>query len=101
MKCLICHEAKMTCEDTTLGLEADDVFDVCDSCRADAALGRAVRRMVVHPNPVSLRVYGGQWTVEQEEMCEDGQVRCYPMHEGTEDQPEAALAAAGLVEVGK
>ena len=71
-----------------------------DETKADAALGRAVRKMVTHPKPVQLCVWAGRWYVEEFEPCNsDGENgRFNAMHECSEDQPEAALLAAGLME---
>lgn len=101
MKCLICLKVEEDDFDRAIGLAADEGLNVCDSCRSDAALGRAVRRMVVHPRALQLCVAGGQWSVEEMILTAGGHdyFRMNMIHEHTEDQPEAALAAAGLMEV--
>lgn len=90
MKCLICGVANLTAYEDEIGMDIDDVLGVCEPCLADAALGRAVRRMpawtFIYQNSVG-------WFCGTE------------MSQGTRtygpkaDTPEAALTAAGLMEV--
>jgi len=69
----------------------DDVFDgsVCKQCRADAALGRAVRRM--ESAGLWSGIYG--WFV-----LNKGLPWCGKRRSSHGNTPEAALRAAGLME---
>lgn len=61
---------------------------LCADCVADAALGRAVRRI---PDMAKL------WHAESRWYLHPGDAPCLPL--GTGNSPEAALKAAGLMEV--
>lgn len=85
--CLLCG---LACEPEVTGLFSKGQFGICPRCRADAALGRAVRRMpawtFIYQNSVG-------WFCGTE------------MSQGTRtygpkaDTPEEALRQAGLMEV--
>lgn len=81
-KCILCEQLK-----PYVWHQSATTF-ICADCRADAKLGRAVRRMPV--DAYLLRVAGG-WQADAGIVPD--------IAEG--DTPEAALAAAGLMEVKK
>jgi len=87
MLCLICRKAKLSSQEKSLGIEDDEICDVCEPCRADAALGRAVRKI---PDMAKL------WHAEVRWYLHPGDAPCLPL--GTGSTPEAALVAAGLME---
>lgn len=88
-ECLICARA---CEPEAQmrGALAGDLFGVCPRCRADAALGRAVRMM---PDGSSLIRVGREWVLQTMDRSVSS--------EGWSLSPEAALQAAGMMEVEK
>ena len=83
--CLICgKEFEST---RCVGNGDTQKFWICDSCFADAALGRAVRKI---PDMAKL------WHAEVRWYLHPGDAPCLPL--GTGNTPEAALIAAGLME---
>ena len=90
MKCLICGTANLSPLEDEMDMEIDDVLGVCADCVADAALGRAVRKMPA-------------WTFIYRNSV--GWFSGTEMSHGTRtygpkcDTPEAALQAAGMMEV--
>lgn len=87
MECIVCGNSAQD-HGMTFTSSSGDVWGACNACRADAALGRAVRRMPV--DAYLLRVAGG-WQADAG-MVPD-------IAEG--DTLDAVLQAAGLMEVEK
>lgn len=90
MKCPLCNKKWEALIEIIIG--DSGAPHVCDSCHADAALGRAVRRMpktgshLWHHRDNTWGFYDG--TGHKKGTCD-------------EPTPEAALASAGLMEVEK
>lgn len=91
MECIVCGNSAQD-HGMTFTSSSGDVWGACNACRADAALGRAVRRMTA-------------WTFIYRNSI--GWFCGTEMNQGTRtygpkaDTPEDALKAAGLWEVEK
>ena len=93
-ECLICRRA---CEPDVTGSFSGGGFGVCPSCLADAALGRAVRKMP--PNHGMLLNHNAKLHEDDRRVwaaCFGEFGQNYGPFWG--DTPEAALRAAGLME---
>ena len=87
MECIVCGNSAQD-HGMTFTSSSGDVWGACDSCRADAALGRSVRRF---REGMALFKQNPEWAFRQG----------YSGDIIRRDTPEAALMAAGLMEKSK